>query len=126
MPSADDVVERLSILQKQDWERITLQLLKYAAKTFFAAGIPIQNGAVRRVSLSDLVQDAIASAYSTDEDGRNWDPEKTSLQNFLFGAVRSNLSNLFNLHEVQKVDAWPAEKGEEDSPAAISFGILIA
>lgn len=116
MANADDVVERLRILQQQDWKQITLRLMHYAAKRFATAGVVIEDGAVRGISISDLVQDAIKSVWSSEEEGRNWDHEKVSLFAFLRGAVSGNISNLFDLHEVKKVDAWP-DGGEEDAPA---------
>lgn len=112
----DDVVERLRILQQQDWKQMTVRLLHYAAKRFVAAGIVVEDGAVRGISISDLVQDAIKSVWSSDGEGRNWDPEKVSLSVFLYNAVSGNISNLFDLHEVKKVNAWP-DGGEKDAPA---------
>lgn len=113
MPDSVDILERLRLLQQQDWERITVLLIKYAAGRFLAEGIPVQGGAVRGVSIADLVHDAIEAVWS----GRRvWDHETVPLMVFLRKAVSSEISNLFDLSEVKQVNPWPGEGGE-DSPA---------
>lgn len=72
MASADNMVERLRILQQQDWKQLTRQLLGYAAKRFTDAGLLTENGTVRGISIADLVQDAIESVLSPEGEGRNW------------------------------------------------------
>jgi RNA polymerase sigma factor (sigma-70 family) len=110
----DDVIARLRRLGQEDWERMTVYLLKFAASTFLDFGIPVIEGAVRGVSIADLVHDAVDSVWSG---RRKWDPE-VALPTFLRNAVRSEMSNLLTSAEVRLVDAWPdADPDDEKDPA---------
>jgi len=100
-PDPGEEIERFRILREQDWERLTLVLLKYAARRFYTLGIPVSNGSVRGTSINDLVQDAIASLWPK---GRSWDYKKVPLKTFLQNAVRSNISNLLDRYDVKHTD----------------------
>jgi len=119
MAKPDDVLERMRILQQQDWKRITLQLLKYTARRFLGVdhtdGDNAEEG-VRGVSIEDFVQEAIETVWLPEGEGRNWDHEKIPLIVFLQGVVSSKISNFWGLHEVKKVETWP-DGGEEEAPA---------
>jgi hypothetical protein len=106
-----DLIERLRLLRQQDWERMTMVLLKYAAQRLCDLGIPPVGGSIRGVGIEDLVHDAIEAVWSG---RRSWDHEKVPLVTFLKNVVSSSISNLFDLSEVKEVDPWPQEGAEED------------
>ncbi len=106
--------KRLRLLRRKNWSRIELRLLQFALGCFFRRGIPAA-GAVRGVSVADVVHDAIEAVWSG---RRTWDFATVPLMIFLKNSVRSEISNLFDLGDVRLVDGWPPPgvEADEDPP----------
>lgn len=111
-PDPGEEIERFRILREQDWERLTLVLLKYAARRFHALGILVSNGSIRGTSINDLVQDAVASLWS---ERRSWDYKSVPLKTFLQNAVSSNISNLLDRYDVKHTDQRQEDSKQNES-----------
>jgi len=106
--------EILRGMTDQEWERIILQLAKYATrksrKYFYRTGQDLlPNGD----SVESLANQAILKLYSGE---RDWDPDKyPDLLIHLQGIVKSLLSHLATSFDNLKLVAEPKEPKEEDS-----------
>lgn len=119
-----DPLERIRLLRQENWEKITVVLLNYATRRFLGLGILVFKGTVRTVSIrgvsiEDLVHQAIEGIWFGT---RPWDYKKVPLMTFLENAVSSNISNLFDLGDVKKVNAWPQEDEKEESSEDAMLG----
>jgi DNA-directed RNA polymerase specialized sigma24 family protein len=79
-------------LKAQDWQRITLELLKYCAFLCQKSGKSINQSLGKGYTPEDLASEAIEAVMSG---RRKWNPERGELIKFLkFGVVRSIWSNV--------------------------------